>query len=164
MTGKCEEQILNYLREASIDRSIKEIAKATGINRNTVSKYLNVLQERRQVKLERRVGRAQMYKVAGQDHATIETDKKLSVFAHYKRLKRELEEKNRYYNSFQFRVLQSFKDSIMPLREGREYSCNAFPLEWLEEKLKQGLIEISSPASNTELDKPKFQNRKETGS
>jgi len=164
MTRKCEEQILNHLREASIDRSIKEIAKATGINRNTVSKYLNVLQERRQVKLERRVGRAQMYKVAGQDHATIETDKTFSMLAYYKRLKRELEEKDKYYKSFQFRVLQSFKDGIVPFNKGHEYSCYQFTLEWLEDKLKQGLIEISPPASNTELDKPKFQNQKETGS
>lgn len=45
------------------DRSIEEIAKASGINRETTSKYIAVLVAEGKIELSRTVGRAKMYRL-----------------------------------------------------------------------------------------------------
>jgi DNA-binding transcriptional ArsR family regulator len=45
------------------DLSIEEVSSATQIGRNTVSKYLSILEAQGKVKLSREVGRAKFYTV-----------------------------------------------------------------------------------------------------
>jgi DNA-binding IclR family transcriptional regulator len=65
MSEQAEEVILQLLqKEHPKDFSIEEIATATGIHRNTVSKYLYGLEKVGKVKSTRTIGRAKMYTAA----------------------------------------------------------------------------------------------------
>ena len=57
-----EQRILKGLEdEQPRDLSIEEIARKTGIHRNTVSKYVYALEKQGKIKVSRQVGRAKMY-------------------------------------------------------------------------------------------------------
>ena len=57
-----EQKILKCLRnEYPKDLSIEEVAKRTGMHRNTVSKYVWGLERGGKIKISRKVGRAKMY-------------------------------------------------------------------------------------------------------
>ena len=59
-----EQKILECLRNAyPKDLSIEEVAKRTGIHRNTVSKYIWGLEREGKIKISRKVGRAKMYTI-----------------------------------------------------------------------------------------------------
>jgi DNA-binding IclR family transcriptional regulator len=69
MSQTPEQKILNCLRdEYPRDLSIEEIAKKSGIHRNTISKYIWGLEKERKVKISREIGRAKMYVAIGEDH------------------------------------------------------------------------------------------------
>jgi len=62
MSQTPEQKILKCLEtEYPRDLSIEEIARKTGIHRNTVSKYIWGLERERKVKVSREIGRAKMY-------------------------------------------------------------------------------------------------------
>ena len=64
MSQQTEELILNLLqKEHPKDFSIEEIATATGLHRNTVSKYLFGLEKERKIKTTRTIGKAKMYTI-----------------------------------------------------------------------------------------------------
>jgi len=59
-----EQKILECLRnEYPKDLSIEEVAKRTGMHRNTVSKYIWGLEREGKIKISRQVGRAKMYTI-----------------------------------------------------------------------------------------------------
>lgn len=60
MTPK--EKILRCLQESEIDLSIQEIANKTGIHRDTVSKWIEVLLSEGKVIETRKVGKARLFK------------------------------------------------------------------------------------------------------
>jgi DNA-binding IclR family transcriptional regulator len=62
MSQTPEQKILKCLEtEYPRDLSIEEIARKTGIHRNTVSKYVWGLEREGKVKVSRKIGRAKMY-------------------------------------------------------------------------------------------------------
>jgi DNA-binding IclR family transcriptional regulator len=62
MSETAERKILECLRKAAPrDLSIEEMAKATDIHRNTVSKYVYGLQKEDRITMTRQVGRAKFY-------------------------------------------------------------------------------------------------------
>jgi DNA-binding IclR family transcriptional regulator len=64
MTNGAMQKVLDCLRKAAPkDLSIEEIAKVTGIHRNTVSKYVFALQKEGKVTLSRELGNAKLYTV-----------------------------------------------------------------------------------------------------
>jgi DNA-binding IclR family transcriptional regulator len=64
MSQQTEELILNLLKkEHPKDLSIEEIANATKLHRNTVSKYLFGLQKEGKIKTTRTIGKAKMYTI-----------------------------------------------------------------------------------------------------
>jgi DNA-binding IclR family transcriptional regulator len=65
MSEPVERKILDCLRKASPrDLSIEEIANATSIHRNTVSKYVYGLEKEAKITMTRQVGRAKFYTLA----------------------------------------------------------------------------------------------------
>jgi len=59
-----EQKIIECLRnEYPKDLSIEEVAKRTGMHRNTVSKYIWGLEREGKIKISRHVGRAKMYTI-----------------------------------------------------------------------------------------------------
>jgi len=59
-----EQKIIECLRnEYPKDLSIEEVAKRTGMHRNTVSKYIWGLEREGKIKISRKVGRAKMYTI-----------------------------------------------------------------------------------------------------
>ena len=57
-----KQKIFNALKEISPkDSSIQEIADLTKISRETVSKYVGILEAENKIKLAREVGKAKMY-------------------------------------------------------------------------------------------------------
>jgi len=59
-----EDKILKALEKANHDLTITEIVKETGITRNTVAKYLLVLEGKGRVVETRRIGHARLYRIA----------------------------------------------------------------------------------------------------
>ena len=57
-----KQKIFNAIKEISPkDSSIQEIADITKISRETVSKYVGILEAENKIKLAREVGKAKMY-------------------------------------------------------------------------------------------------------
>ena len=57
-----KQKIYNAIKETSPkDSSIQEIADITKISRETVSKYVGILEAENKIKLTREVGKAKMY-------------------------------------------------------------------------------------------------------
>ena len=57
-----KQKIYNAIKETSPkDSSIQEIADITKISRETVSKYVGILEAENKIKLAREVGKAKMY-------------------------------------------------------------------------------------------------------
>ncbi|MGB9022371.1 MAG: HTH domain-containing protein [Candidatus Bathyarchaeia archaeon] len=70
MTDGVIVKILDYLRKsAPKDLSIEELAQATGIHRNTVSKYVYALEREGKIMTVRTVGNAKMYVRLGRSAA-----------------------------------------------------------------------------------------------
>jgi DNA-binding IclR family transcriptional regulator len=68
MSQTPEQKILKCLEtEYPRDLSIEEIARKTGIHRNTVSKYVWGLEREGKVKVSRKIGRAKMYTTIKKD-------------------------------------------------------------------------------------------------
>ena len=68
MTDGIETKILGCLRKsAPKDMSIEELAQATGIHRNTVSKYVFALEKQGKLLMTRSLGNAKMYTI-GKEH------------------------------------------------------------------------------------------------
>jgi DNA-binding IclR family transcriptional regulator len=64
MTNGAMKQVLECLKKAAPkDLSIEEVAAATGIHRNTVSKYVFALEKEGRVMLSRQLGNAKLYTV-----------------------------------------------------------------------------------------------------
>ena len=64
MSEASARKVLECLRKAAPrDLSIEEVSKATGIHRNTVSKYLYGLEKEGKIATTRQVGRAKFYTV-----------------------------------------------------------------------------------------------------
>lgn len=63
LNEKLSEKILDVLKEAyPLDLSIEDVAKKSGIHRNTVAKYLAVLSAKGKVEL-RSLGKAKLYRL-----------------------------------------------------------------------------------------------------
>ena len=56
-----KEEILEALEKAGRDLSIQEIADLTHISRDTVSKYIGILEAEAKIEMAREIGRARMY-------------------------------------------------------------------------------------------------------
>jgi len=64
---KTKKRIIECLRKAHpMDLPVNEIAISSGINRNTTSKYLAVLEAHRIVRLTRKIGQAKLYAVTSE--------------------------------------------------------------------------------------------------
>jgi biotin operon repressor len=62
--GKIPQQVVDCLRKAAPrDLSIEEIAKETGIHRNTVSKYVYGLEKEGKIIMTRQVGGGKFYTI-----------------------------------------------------------------------------------------------------
>lgn len=59
-----KERILTVVERSDKDLSIGEIAEKSDLSRETVSKYVNVLQAQGKIKLSRKVGHAKLYEKA----------------------------------------------------------------------------------------------------
>lgn len=59
-----KERILTVVERSDRDLSIGEIAEKSDLSRETVSKYVNVLQAQGKIKLSRKVGHAKLYEKA----------------------------------------------------------------------------------------------------
>jgi len=56
-----KEEILEALEKAGRDQSIQEIADLTHISRDTVSKYIGILEAEGKIEMTREIGRAKLY-------------------------------------------------------------------------------------------------------
>jgi len=56
-----KEEILGVLKRADRDLSIQEITDRTHLSRDTVSKYVGILEAEGKIEMTRKVGRAKMY-------------------------------------------------------------------------------------------------------
>lgn len=63
MTNGASQKVLECMRKAERDLSIGEIATASGIHRNTVSKYIYALERESKITMTRQVGNAKLYSV-----------------------------------------------------------------------------------------------------
>jgi len=64
MSAEVEQKVLACLRKsAPKDMSIEELAEATKLHRNTVSKYVAILEAGRKIIMTRTLGNAKMFKL-----------------------------------------------------------------------------------------------------
>jgi len=56
-----KEEILDALEKAGRDLSIQEIADLTHLSRDTVSKYVGILEAEGKIEMTREIGRAKLY-------------------------------------------------------------------------------------------------------
>ncbi|MCK4307360.1 HTH domain-containing protein [candidate division WOR-3 bacterium] len=62
--GNSKEKIFEVIEKASPqDLSIQEIAEISKLSRETVSKYVGILEAEKKIALARRIGKAKMYRL-----------------------------------------------------------------------------------------------------
>lgn len=62
-TKDAKSLVLETLKKAELDLSVPEVCEKTGLNRHTVSKWLEVLKAEKKIEETRKVGWARFYRV-----------------------------------------------------------------------------------------------------